>query len=361
MKKMYTENIEIVKKLKQIAIKKGASDIFLSSGSIPAYRLHGETIFFENIEIIQKEILEEYLHVMLTDSEKQRFEGKMEFDFSICSGEKDRFRINVFKKLGGMSIVFRHIPEAIPTMKSLGLPESLKQILNLKNGLVLFTGAMGSGKSTSLASLINTINKEQKKHIVTIEDPVEFIYKNEKSLIEQRELNVHTSDYHNALKSSLRQAADVILVGELRDLETISWALTAAETGALVFATLHTNGSAKAIDRLIDAFPGEAQNQIRAQLSTTLKCIVWQTLLSCEKREGRIPAFEVLFHNYAVGTMIREKKVHQIPNLLEMCQAEGMINMMQSLTWLLENKMISLETAQRTLPERANDLAELME
>ena len=217
--------------------------------------------------------------------------------------------------------------------------------------LVGLTGMMGSGKSTTLAALVDLINKNQHKHIVTIEDPIEFIHHNELSLIEQRELEIHTKDFSKAIRSCLRQAADVILVGELRNLETIQAAITAAETGALVLGTLHTNGAAGAVNRLIDVFPPDQQNQIRTQLSDVLRCVVWQTLLPLKKEDKRVAAFEILFQNYAVSSLIRDNKTFQLDSVIETGQQDGMVSMKKTIEWLLSNDLITQEVAHRTLPQ----------
>jgi twitching motility protein PilT len=343
-----------VVELKKWALDQGASDIFLSAGSLPAYRQHGRTIFREKKQPLTSHLLELYLYKVMTENQLSYFKKHRDIDFAIYNPiHKYRMRVNAFQHAGGISIVFRYIPVQPYQFKTLNLPESLKKIAKLKNGLVLITGAMGSGKSTTLAAIIDLINSTQRKHIVTIEDPVEFVYQNKKSLIEQRELGIHTQDFQTALKSCLRQATDVILVGELRNLETIQMAITAAETGALVLATLHTNGVSKTINRLIDVFPAGQQDQIKTQLSTNLQCIVWQTLLPIKNKIGRVAAFEILFKNYAVSQLIRDDKAYQLPSILETHQREGMMSMKQNIEYLLKHRIISIETASSTLPEYA--------
>jgi len=346
--------IERVKGYKLKALEMGASDIFLSSGAKPAFRVHGKTIFLEEEPVLTTLFLEKYLVSKMGDEQRQAFGEKLELDFAIDSEVGARFRVNTFWQMGGISVVFRHIPEDVPHFDSLNLPEQLKKIVNYKNGLVLITGAMGSGKSTTLASIIDLINRDQKKHIITIEDPIEFVHKNEKSLIEQREVDIHTTDFSKALRACLRQAADVILVGELRDLETISAAVTAAETGALVLGTLHTNGATNSVNRLIDVFPPDQQNQIRTQLAEVLKAVVWQTLLPLKNEEKRVAGFEILFQNYAVSNLIRDAKTYQLESVIEMGQNEGMISMKQTLDWLLSKNLITTEVAKKTLPAQAD-------
>ena len=342
--------LEYIQKIKTLALEKGASDVFLSAGAKPAIRLHGKTIFLTEERDITTDFLQKYLLGTMGDDQREAFGKKMELDFAVNTELGARFRVNTFWQMGGLSIVFRHIPEDIPSFESLNLPTQLKQILEYKNGLVLITGAMGSGKSTSLASIVDLINRDEEKHIVTIEDPIEFVHKNKSSLIEQRELDIHTGSFDKAIRACLRQAADVILVGELRDLPTIQAAVTAAETGALVLATLHTNGATNAVNRLIDVFPADQQNQIRTQLGEILRAVVWQTLLPLKQEEGRVAAFEILFQNYAVSNLIRENKTFQLESVLETGQNEGMISMKQSLQWLLQNNLITEEAARKTLP-----------
>lgn len=343
--------IEKVESIKKQALSHGASDIFLSSGAKPSCRMHGKTLFFEEEEILSKEFLESYLHEIMSEEEKALFGEQLELDFAITISGDIRFRINSFWHMGGISIVFRHIPAEIPDFESLNLPEQLHRIPHFKNGLVLITGAMGTGKSTTLAALIDSINTEQNKHIITIEDPVEFIHQNKNSLIEQREVGVHSKTFNKALKSCLRQAADVILVGELRDIETISAAITAAETGALVLATLHTNGATKTINRLIDVFPTDQQEQVRTQLAETLRCVVWQTLVPLKHKSGRVAAFEILFQNYAVSNLIRTGKTFQLESIIETGQSDGMIPMKKSLDQLVQQDLIEEDIARKIVAE----------
>lgn len=346
--------LDKIRQYKTKALELGASDIFLSSGSKPALRIQGKTIFLEEEPELNSVFLEKYLIGKMGDEQRQAFGEKLEVDFAIDSDVGARFRVNTFWQMGGISIVFRHIPENVPDFDSLNLPEQLKKIVHYKNGLVLVTGAMGSGKSTTLASIVDLINRDQNKHIVTIEDPIEFVHKPQKSLVEQRELDIHTRDFSKALRACLRQAADVILVGELRDLDTIAAAVTAAETGALVLGTLHTNGATNSVNRLIDVFPAEQQNQIRTQLSEVLKCVVWQTLLPLKNEAKRVAGFEILFQNYAVSNLIREGKTYQLESVIEMGKNEGMVSMKQTLDWLIEKDLISVDVAKRTLPHQAD-------
>jgi twitching motility protein PilT len=352
MKKDAADAVGMVKALKERALDLGASDIFLSAGSKPSCRINNKTIFFDDENTVTNALLEFYLMAQLGADNQGILKNRTEYDFAISSEESGkRFRANVFWQMGGLSIVFRYIPEKVPSFEQLNLPNQIKKALEYKNGLVLVTGAMGSGKSTTLASLVDLINKNQHKHIVTIEDPIEFIHHNELSLIEQRELEIHTKDFSKAIRSCLRQAADVILVGELRNLETIQAAITAAETGALVLGTLHTNGAAGAVNRLIDVFPPDQQNQIRTQLADVLRCVVWQTLLPLKKENKRVAAFEILFQNYAVSSLIRDNKTFQLDSVIETGQMDGMVSMKKTIEWLLSNDLITQEVAHRTLPQ----------
>lgn len=323
------------------AISMGASDVFLSPGTIPSARIFGDIVFFEDIEGFTSPELSRYIHETVSPNEFERFEKAMELDFSLEENDIGRFRVNAFVQIQGVSIVFRKIPLHIPTFEELKLPEQLKRIAHLKQGLVLMAGSMGMGKSTTLASLVDLINQKYKKHIVTIEDPIEFVHKNNKSLIEQRELGVHTHTFENAIKSCLRQGADVLLIGELRDPETVQMAVRAAETGALVLATIHTNGATRSINRLIDMFPSKQQNQIRSQLSQSLQGVIWQTLLPLKHTNGRIPGFEIMFRNHAMANLIREGKTHQLDSVLEMGRNEGMITMRQYITNLVEQDLVN--------------------
>ncbi len=268
----------------------------------------------------------------------QLFEN-LEHDFSI-SVKNYRFRVNAFSKKEGISIVFRVIPTEIPTFEYLHLPESIKKIANLQSGLALITGSVGSGKSTTLAAILDLINKKDQKHIITLEDPIEFVHKSDKSLIEQREIGAHSKSFGNALRSALREAPDVILVGELRDLESIALAITAAETGTLVLATLHCHGATDAVNRLIDIFPAGQQNQVRTQLAQSLQAVVWQSLLPHKSGKGRVGVFEILFRNYSVANLIRENKTYQLNSVIQTGQKEGMISVKNMVEYLVKNNEI---------------------
>ncbi len=324
----------------ELAKEHKASDLFITSGSVPALKINGDIVFIEGASEVQRDMAEKYLIDLLSPVQKEHFEANLDIDFSLSMEKLGRFRVNGFLNNAGVGMVFRFIPDMIPAFESLGLPEVIHKFTNLKNGLVLVTGTTGSGKSTTLASLIQEINLKKRKHILTIEDPIEFVYSSAKSLVNQREVYTNTANFQAALHSALREAADVILVGEMRDPETVALALEAAETGALVFATLHTSGTAKAVDRIIDMFPFEKQNQIRSSLSLSLQAVVWQELLKKKDKTGRVAACEVLTNNSEVSNMIRKNATHQIPNAIETGARDGMVTMKQSLALLKEQGMI---------------------
>lgn len=324
----------------QLAIEHRASDLLIAAGSKPALKIFGDVIFIEGAAVVTKDMAEKYLLDMLSPEQKEHFEANLDIDFSLQLEDFGRFRANAFLNKDGVGIVLRLIPSVIPAFDELALPEVVRKFVNFKNGLVLLTGTTGSGKSTTLASLIQEINHKKKKHIVTIEDPIEFVYQNEKSLVNQREIYTNTQNFHSALRSAVREAADVILVGEMRDPETVALALEAAETGALVFSTLHTSGTAKSIDRIIDMFPFEKQNQVRSSLSLSLQAIVWQELLKKKDKTGRVVASEVLINTSEVASMIRKNVTHQIGNAIETGSKDGMVTMKQSLDKLKEEGLL---------------------
>jgi twitching motility protein PilT len=313
------------------------SDIHVRADQNLAYREHGDMIQLDR-KIDQAE-LREFMQENLSESEFVEFIESKDYDFAI---ERDgfRFRVNAFQESGKMAMVMRKIDSQIPDFDSLGLPPYVSTLPNIKNGLVLVTGPTGSGKSTTLASILNVINETHKDHIITIEDPVEFKHQSKNSVVSQREVGRDTKSFLSALRASLREDPDVILVGELRDLETIQLALTAAETGHLVFGTLHTNSAPSTITRIIDVFPPGQQEQIRSQLASTLCCVLTQNLLKREDRPGRVAAFELMICNTAIRNLIRESKIFQIQNIMQTSRGEGMITMENSLkTLVLEQKI----------------------
>lgn len=331
---------ERITKMLQNSVKNDASDVFLAPDMQPAARIHGEIVYMENEIPFTSISLSRYLEQHVSVEELNRFEATLELDFSHDVPKCGRFRVNAFMQLEGISMVFRKVPLEIPSFASLQLPSQLRSIVDFKQGLVLMAGAMGMGKSTTLASIVDLINESHHKHIVTIEDPIEFVHKNKTSLIEQRELGLHTKSFSNAIRSCMRQGADVILIGELRDLDTVEMAIRASETGALVLATIHTNGATRSIDRIIDMYPGPQQGQIRTQLAQSLRAVIWQTLLPKKDGIGRIPAFEIMFHTLGVANLIRQGKTYQLNSILETSQGEGMVSMRQYIEALVANNLV---------------------
>jgi twitching motility protein PilT len=315
------------------------SDLHLRAGTNIAYREMGDIVIEKNSRVESKDI-EELLKKNCSETEIQIFNNKKELDCAVTLDEL-RFRANFYKTLNGPAVVLRRIETKIPAMDSLGLPAVLFELIDAHKGLVLVTGPTGSGKSTTLASIIDQINGNRPANIITIEDPVEFIHNDKKSIISQREVGKQTESFAKALKGALREDPDVILVGELRDLETIGMALTAAETGHLVFATLHTSGASNTINRLIDVFPPDQQSQIRAQISESLKMVVTQKLFKKKDGSGRVAAFEIMVCNQAIKTLIREAKIHQIPGVMQTGQRDGMITMDKSIEQLTGSGAIS--------------------
>ena len=315
------------------------SDFHLRGSTNIAYREMGDIIIEKESRIENKDI-EELLKKSCSEVEIKIFNTKKELDCAVMLGEL-RFRANFYKTLKGPAAVLRRIETKIPLMDNLALPPVLYELVEAHKGLVLMTGPTGSGKSTTLAAIINQINESKPANIITIEDPVEFIHTDKKSIVSQREVGKQTESFAKALKGALREDPDVILVGELRDLETIGMALTAAETGHLVFATLHTSGAPNTINRLIDVFPPEQQGQIRAQIAESLKMVITQKLFKKKDGSGRISAFEVMVCTAPVKNLIRENKIHQIPSVMQTSQREGMITMEKSIEGLIGTGVIS--------------------
>ena len=321
-----------------------ASDLHLSAGSKPKIRKHGE---LEEIgtQVLTNEMLKELLFEILSEGQKTKFSENKDLDFAYEFPGIARLRANYFVQKRGLGAVFRMIPTKILSLEELGLPKQVLKFTDLSRGLVLVTGPTGSGKSTTLAAMIDYINKNRKDHILTIEDPIEFVHQNKGCLINQREIGNHTGSFASALRAALREDPDVILVGEMRDLETIELAITAAETGHLVFGTLHTSSAAKTVDRIIDAFPSGQQAQIRTMLSESLKGVVAQQLLKRSDQPGRLAALEMLFVHTAVANLIREGKTFQIPSIIQTGKGEGMQLMDQAIMEFLMQKQVSAEEA----------------
>ncbi len=326
------------------AVKKGASDIHLSSGYPPIIRIHGK-LQRVNTRSVRSEHLQKLANEILTPEQQETLKTTKELDFAYAIPGVARFRTNVFFQIKGRSFAFRVIPEKIRSLEELGAPEGVYNLARQREGLVLVTGPTGSGKSTTLAAMIDLIDSERQVHIITIEDPIEYVYSGKNCLINQRELGPHTKSFANALRAALREDPDVILVGEMRDLETISLALTASETGHLVLATLHTNSAAETINRIVDVFPAGQQDQIRAQFADAILGVISQRLLPTRDGRGRVAAMEVMIATPAVRNLIRERKVHQIPSAIQTGAKFDMQSMDQSLLKHIRDGKITREQA----------------
>jgi twitching motility protein PilT len=324
----------------------GGSDLHITTNSAPQIRVHGHLKPLEGYRPLTSADTKQLAYSVLTDAQKHRFEENLELDFSFGVKGLSRFRANLFNQRGAVGAVFRAIPYEIKPFEALGLPPVVKTMCDKPRGLILVTGPTGSGKSTTLAAMIDKVNNDRHEHILTIEDPIEFLHSHKNCLVNQREVNADTHGFAEALRTALRQDPDVVLVGEMRDLETIESALRIAETGHLTFATLHTNSAASTINRIIDVFPAGQQAQIRAQLSLVLEGIMCQALLPKGDGSGRAMALEILVPNSAIRNLIREDKVHQIYSMMQTGQDKyGMQTFNQSLATLYHRRLISLETA----------------
>ncbi|WP_045233671.1 type IV pilus twitching motility protein PilT [Deinococcus pimensis] len=337
----------------RIAAEKGSSDVILTAGLAPQFKIHGTYTGFD-FGPLEPTDTRKLMYSMMNEKQQRTFEEKRELDFSFALGERARFRVNAFMQKGAVGGVMRLIPTNIKSVEDLGLPRTVVEIADAPRGLVLVTGPTGSGKSTTLAAMIDYINSTKKLHIVTIEDPIEFMHTHKSSIVNQREVGADTWDFNNALRAVLRQAPDVILVGEMRDYETIKAAVTAAETGHLVMGTLHTNSAPESIDRIVDVFPEEQQAQIRVQLANNLVAVMTQQLLPRADKEGRILAYELLIANPAVRALIREGKTYQITSVMQTNAQAGMVTMDAFLAGLYKRRIITFETGQ----ERAVDAKE---
>jgi twitching motility protein PilT len=327
-----------------ILLAEKASDMHLSVGSHPLIRVSGTLIPLVKKPILTQVDIDGFAKVLMRDDQYKRLELRQEVDFSYENTESVRFRGNSFFQRGRMSIALRLIPNVIRTLEELNLPPILESFTQRPQGFFLCVGPVGQGKSTTLAAMVNHINKTRSDHIVTIEDPIEYVYTEEKALIDQREIGLDTDSFQTALNSAFRQDVDVILVGEMRNSETIATAVTAAETGHLVYSTLHTNDAAQTINRIIDSFPGDQQAQIRVQLSSSLIAIFSQRLIP-HITGGMVPAYELLINNTAVSNLIRENRIHEIQSIIEIGLDQGMIDMNRSLARLVQNGDITVENA----------------
>ena len=330
--------------LLQMTVEKKASDLHISPTMPPMLRQDGELVACENMEPCTAEMTKSLIYSGMNPEQQKMLENELELDFALAIPKLARFRVNAFKQAQGLAAVFRVIPEVIPTLDQLALPPVFKSLLDLPNGLILVTGPTGSGKSTTLAAMIDYINEHQHGHIITIEDPIEFTHRSKNCLINQREVHHDTRDFAAALRSSLREDPDVILVGEMRDLETIRLALTAAETGHLVMATLHTSSAPRTINRIVDVFPAGEKNMIRNMLSESLQAVICQTLVR-KKGGGRVAALEIMLGTAAIRNLIREDKVAQMMTVIQTGSEHGMCTLDQYLQALLGRSEIERNIA----------------
>jgi len=333
-----------IDELLKTAFKLSASDIHLTVDVPPIFRVHGDLKRYGDVSI-DKQFTESVAQLTIPDKMYPDFVEHGQIDYSYEVPGAARFRVNAFQQRGSISLAFRTIPTIIPSIDDLQLPETLKKLAETQQGLILVTGPTGSGKSTTLAAMIKYMNETMRKHIITLEDPIEYMHEHGTSIIDQREIGFDTASFTSGLRAALRQDPDVILVGEMRDLETISTAITAAETGHLVLATLHTWSAASTIDRIIDVFPHGQQSQIRVQLAGVLTSVISQRLFPTADRKGRRAATEVMINNPAIANLIRTEKVHQIPTIIQTNRASGMHMMASSVRTFLEQGIISYDTA----------------
>lgn len=333
-----------IDELLETVVEINASDLHMCAGLPPVMRVDGELKAMRYTPMTG-EITQRVIYDILTDDQIQRFETDLELDCSYQLRKIARFRVNVFRDMGNVASALRLIPTKIPTIQQLGLPPVVEKLSRRPRGLLLVTGPTGSGKSTTLASMINAINLERAEHIITIEDPIEYLHTHKKSIINQRELGQDTHSFNNALRASLREDPDALLVGEMRDLETIKLAITCAETGHLVMGTLHTNSAAESVDRIIDVFPADEQDQIRVQLSNNLIGVLSQQLLPRAGQPGRVAAIEVMVANSAIRNLIRENKAHQMNSMIQTGGQEGMQTMDQALRDLVQQSLVMREVA----------------
>jgi twitching motility protein PilT len=344
-----------IPELLEVVVDRGASDLHLTTGTPPAVRLNGVLHRLENYEPLEPDQLQRMIYSILTQRQRERLEQDLELDVSYALPGKGRFRVNVYFQRDALGAAFRMIPFEIKSVEQLGLPRQVENFARLPRGLVLVTGPTGSGKSTTLAALVDIVNSERDQHIMTVEDPIEFLHKHKRCIVNQREVGHDTHSFADALKHVLRQDPDVILVGEMRDLETIQTALTAAETGHLVFATLHTQDAPQTVDRVIDVFPPFQQQQVRVQLAVTLQGVVTQQLLPTADGKGRAAAAEIMIATPAIQNLIREAKIHQIYSSMQAGAKHGMHTMDQHLTELVRAGRITYETA----ADRCHSIEEL--
>jgi len=328
--------------LLRLVVDEGGSDLHISVGAPPAVRLHGRLLKM-TMPALTPENTETLARAITSDANMQRVNTDGSVDFGLSFRGENRFRCSVYRQKGALAMVLRLIPKKLLSLEEIGFPQSVRELLNLPRGLILVTGPTGSGKTTTLASMLHSINATTDSHIITIEDPIEYFHDHLRGMINQREVGTDVPNFADGLRRALRQDPDVILVGEMRDLETMETAITAAETGHLVFATLHTTGAARTVDRIIDAFPADQQQMIRAQLSTNLKAVISQILLTRADGAGRVAAFEIMINTPSIGALIRDNKTFRIPNDILTGSKYGMVTLEQSLVGLYQNGLIAQE------------------
>jgi twitching motility protein PilT len=342
---MYKASELELNKLLSIVLERDSSDLHLMVGEPPVIRVDTQLIRLDNYQVLSNDNINDLLNVLLSPQQKEMFEKELQIDFSYSFKDNIRFRVNAYKQKGVLGIALRVIPNHIKTIEELNLPSTFRKFIERKQGLVLMVGPTGHGKSTALAALINEINTTRAEHILTIEDPIEFVFTPNKSIISQRELYLDTVTFAGALRSALREDINVVLVGEMRDLDSIAAALTVAETGHLVFGTLHTNDAAQSIDRMVDVFPASQQPQIRSQLASVLVGVVSLRLLP-KIGGGRIPAYEIMMVNHAVRNVIRDNKIYEISNIIHTSLEEGMVPLDKTLALLVKQGQVEFEVAQ---------------
>ncbi len=348
---MYKASELELNKLLAVTLERNASDLHLTVGEPPILRIDSLPHRLEDYQILSQDAVTDLIDVMLTPAQKEMLNANMQLDFSYAYKDNARFRVNVYKAQSVWNAAFRLIPTQIKTMTELNLPPMLKKFTENKQGLVLVVGPTGHGKSTALASMLDEINTTRSEHILTIEDPVEFLFTHKQSFLSQREVGQDTMSFGAALKSALREDINVVLVGEMRDMESIAATLTLAETGHLIFATMHTNDAAQSVDRIVDVFPGEQQGQIRSQLANTLLGVVSMRLMP-KVGGGRIPATEIMVVNHAVRNVIRDNKIYEINNIIHTSLEEGMVPLDKSLATLVKQGLVEMDVAQNFVLDR---------
>lgn len=333
-----------IEEIMRTAKEAGASDVHITVGIPPKMRVNGNLVTMNYSKMMPADTLEVLLEIM-TETQRERFEDRGEYDMSFSIPELGRYRVNAYKQRGSVALALRLVGTKVPSPEALGVPESVINLYERKRGLILVTGPTGSGKSTTLAAIIDKINNNQDAHVITLEDPIEYLHQHKVAMVNQREIGLDSQSYANALRAALREDPDVILVGEMRDFETISVAITAAETGHLVLSTLHTIGAASTVDRVIDVFPPHQQQQIRVQFANVLEAVISQQLIPTMDGRGRVAAFEVMHANHAVRNLIREGKSHQLVSVMQTNRKMGMITMDESITQLFYEGKIDREMA----------------